>query len=129
VLYQGFWIDSDRLALATLYGGLIVLNRNGKIIQKFDKNSGLKDETIINAYTDPVHQGQAPLWLALNVDISKAEINSHIRLFDEKSGLNGTINDITEFQGKLYVTTSSGVYYMEEEAPGVVQFKKVENIN
>ncbi len=129
VLYQGSRVDSGRLALATLYGGLIVLSREGKIIQKFDKNSGLQDETVINAYADPAHQGQAPLWLALNVGISKAEINSPIRLFDEKSGLNGTINDITRFQGKLYVATSSGVYYMEEEAPGVVQFKKVENIN
>ncbi len=129
VLYHGFWLDSDRLALATLYGGLIVLDREGKIIQKFDKNSGLQDETVLFAYTNPENSGQVPLWFALNIGISKAEINSPIRLFDEKSGLNGTINDITEFQGKLYVATSSGVYYMDKNDQGFIQFIKVENIN
>ncbi|MCK4466633.1 MAG: hypothetical protein KAU83_13055, partial [Bacteroidales bacterium] len=129
VLYHGFWLDSDRLALATLYGGLIVLDREGKIIQKFDKNSGLQDETVLFAYANPENPGQVPLWFALNIGISKAEINSPIRLFDEKSGLNGTINDITEFQGKLYVATSSGVYYMDENNQRLVQFRKVENIN
>lgn len=129
MLYHGFWLDNNRLALATLYGCLIVLDREGKIIQKFDKNSGLQDETVLYAYANPENPGQVPLWFALNIGISKAEINSPIRLFDEKSGLNGTINDITRFQGKLYVATSSGVYYMDENKQRFVQFKKVENIN
>jgi serine phosphatase RsbU (regulator of sigma subunit) len=129
VLYHGFWLDNERLALATLYGGLIILDRDGKIIQKFDKNSGLQNETVIYAYSNPENTGQFPLWLALNIGISKAEINSPIRLFDENSGLSGTINDITRFNNTLYVATSSGVYYMDEENPGIVQFLKVENIN
>lgn len=129
VLYQGILLGDGRLGISTLYGGFIIMDGQGRLIQKFNKESGLQDEQVLYAYVNPDLPDQSPLWFALNYGISKAEINSPIRMFGERSGLNGTINDLIRFNGKLYVATSSGIYYMEENPDGTIRFLKAEGLS
>lgn len=130
LLYQGISLGSGRFGLSTHYnsGGFLIIDEDGELIQRLNKASGLQDEQIIYAFVNPDNPEQSPLWLALNIGISKAEINSHIRFFNERSGLSGTINDIIRFNGILYVATSSNAFYLEENPDGTVEFRQIKGL-
>lgn len=120
-------LGDGRLGLSTIYGGFLIVNKKGQIIQKFDKATGLQDETIYCSYVNHSQPLQSPLWLALDIGIGKLEINSPLTKFTESSGFKNNINSIIQYKGKIFLCTISGVYYMEGEK--LVSFKKVRNIN
>ncbi|MBE9511955.1 MAG: hypothetical protein IMY71_13890, partial [Bacteroidetes bacterium] len=127
VLYQIISLGNNELGLATIYGGFLIVDKEGQIIQKFDKSNGLQDETVYFPYVNQSQPSQSPLWLALNIGITKLEINSPLTKFTELSGFKDPINDIIQYKGKIFVCTNSGVYFMEGDK--TVSFRKVKNIN
>ena len=126
-LSQVISLGNGRLGLATVYGGFLIIDKEGQIIQKFDKSIGLQDETVYSSYVNYSQPSQSPLWLAIDIGIAKLEINSPLTKFTESSGFKNNINDIIQYKGKIFISTISGVYYMEGEK--LVSFKKVRNIN
>ncbi len=126
-LSQVISLGNGRLGLATVYGGFLIVNKKGQIIQKFDKATGLQDETIYYSYVNHSQPSQSPLWLALDIGIGKLEINSPLTKFTESSGFKNNINDIIQYKGKIFICTTSGVYYMEGEE--LINFQKIRNIN
>jgi len=126
-LYQVISLGNGRVGFATLYGGFLIIDKEGQIIQKFDKSNGLQDGTVYSSYVNHSQPTQSPLWLALDIGIAKLEINSPLTKFTESSGFKNSINDIIQYKGKIFICTMSGVYYLEGEK--LVSFKKVRNIN
>ena len=126
-LYQVISFENGRVGFATLYGGFLIVDKKGQIIQKFDKSNGLQNEMVYSSYVNQSQPSQSPLWLALDIGIAKLEINSPLTKFTESSGFNNTINDIIQYKGKIFICTSSGVYFMEGDK--TVSFRKVNNIN
>ena len=127
-LYHAIFLGGGRLGIATLNGGFVIIDEDGKMIQKFNKESGLQDQQVTYAYVNPENPDQSPLWLTLNNGISKAEINSPIRYFGESSGIQGTINDIIRFNGTLYIATSMAVFYQVENPDGTVEFRSIPGV-
>ena len=126
-LYQVISLGNGRVGLATLFGGFLIVDNEGQIIQKFDKSNGLQDGTVYSSFVNNSQPSQSPLWLALDIGIAKLEINSPLTKFTESSGFMNSINDIIQYKGKIFICTISGVYYLEGEK--LVSFKKVKNIN
>lgn len=120
-------MGNGKLGLATLYGGFLIIDKEGQIIQKFDKSNGLQDEMVYSSYINHSQLTQSSLWLALDIGIAKLEINSPLTKFTESSGFKNNINDIIQYKGKIFVCTGSGVYFMEGDK--TVSFRKVNNIN
>ncbi|MBL4656898.1 MAG: SpoIIE family protein phosphatase [Flavobacteriales bacterium] len=73
-----------------------------------NKSTGLQDGTVYSQYMDD----NGLLWLALANGVSKIEINSPVTIFDDHSGLEGHIQDITRMDDVIYVASLLGVYYM-----------------
>lgn len=91
-----------------------------------NKEVGLQSNQITNLFQD----GDNPVWTTfLNVGISKIELNSNIRRFGAESGLDDLITGIIRFNGTLYVSTMSGVYYLKHGADGIPRFHSVKNIS
>ncbi|MCK4630059.1 MAG: SpoIIE family protein phosphatase [Bacteroidales bacterium] len=126
-LSQVISMGNGKLGLATLFGGFLIIDKEGQIIQEFDKSNGLQDETVYSSYVNPSQPSQSPLWLTLDIGIAKLEINSPLTKFSESSGFKNNINDIIQYKEKIFICTISGVYYIEGEK--LVSFKKVRNIN
>lgn len=102
-------IDSFSFSIGMFGGGIVILSDDGKIIENFDKTSGLEDDIIYDQYLD----GRNNLWLAMSQGVSRIEIHSPMSWFGDGSGLSGTIQSITRFNDKLYVATLSGLFYLE----------------
>ncbi|RLD57566.1 MAG: hypothetical protein DRJ01_13725, partial [Bacteroidetes bacterium] len=127
ILKESFLYDVTRFnnnfIISTINNGCFVIDKKGNIINKFNKQTRLQDQTTISAYI----KQNTPLWLALNTGISTLQLNSPIRLFSEESGLKGSINDIIRYKGVLYVATSLGVFYLDYEN-NLPVFKEIKNI-
>ena len=107
-VYNGIKLSNNRFAIGTQGGGVIIIDKAGRLVHILNKNSGLSGGTISNQYLD----NSGNLWLALGNGLSKVEINSPMALFDDKTGLEGTVQSITRHNGVLYVATLLGVYYL-----------------
>ena len=108
--FKGAVLNDGSYALGTQLGGIVIIDRNGRLEKIINKKNGLNDETIWYLYSDR----EGNLWAALNNGISKILYPSSLSEFDEKFGFSGTINSVKEVNNEIYLATSSGVYLLNK---------------
>jgi len=120
-------LPEKKYAIGTISNGIIVIDSLGNICDVISKQNGLQDNTIwaFNYY-------DRCLWIAMNNGISKSEIVSPLRVWNDKNSLEGSITSITKFNNNLYITTNSlGTWYLPEKIyDGIIpKFLKLETIS
>ena len=126
-LYSGCSIPGTNLyALGTLSGGVVITDADGNIKNIFNKNSGLRDETIWSMDTD----NQGGLWIGMNNGLARVALPPQSTFYDESLGIEGTVEAMERHTGTLYAATSNGVYYLEPavSVQSQPQFREVENV-
>lgn len=103
---EGIQLKNGNYAIGTSTSGVVIINRNGELVQKIDKYSGLQSEVVNRLYEDR----QGNLWMALNYGFAMAEISNPISFYDENSGLEGTVIDAVELNNTIYAATSMGLF-------------------
>jgi signal transduction histidine kinase/DNA-binding response OmpR family regulator len=104
-LYHGIRLLSGDYALATLWGGLVIIDDHGRLKQIFDKKMGLQDDNIKYVYEDM----QGNLWLGLNYGITRIEYASPFSIYDARADLPQTVISIARHRQALYVGTTGGL--------------------
>ena len=107
-IYRGAVLQDGFYALATRLGGVALVDQQGRV-RLIDKSTGLRGNKIYFAYGDQ----HGALWLGLENGISHVETPSPVSLHDELTGLKSTVYDILRHNGVLYVSTNTGVFYLE----------------
>ncbi|MCP5102853.1 MAG: hypothetical protein GY950_05725, partial [bacterium] len=109
VLYTGVRLSSGDFALATVRGGIVIIDSRGRLKHIFNKASGLGDDNVRYIFETP----RGNLWLGLDTGISKIEYTSPITTLDERSNLPGLVLSTVKHGpgGVLYAGTTSGLYY------------------
>ncbi len=107
-LYHGIRLSSGEFALATLQGGLVIIDGQGHLKNFFSKASGLPDNNVKYVFEDR----QGNLWLALNEGIVKIEYNSPLSIYNEQVGIPGLVFSVIRHQGILYSGTSDGLFFL-----------------
>jgi ligand-binding sensor domain-containing protein len=97
-----------RIALSIRGKGVLLLNRQGEIVQIVNKSAGLKDGTVNRLYVD----SRNLLWMATMDGIAVAVENSPLSSKSEEDNLEGTIESIARFRDKLYVASHVGLYVL-----------------
>jgi signal transduction histidine kinase/DNA-binding response OmpR family regulator len=131
-LYHGIRLTSSSsetggFALATLRGGLVIIDSHGNLKQIFNKASGLQDDDVKYVFED----FQGNLWLALDKGISKIEYSSPISVLDDRSGLAGIVLSVVRHKpyNALYVGTTRGLYYLERSSTSPGKFHPVPGLS
>lgn len=106
-LYHATHIGKKYLAFGTKNKGVIITDRQGKIIQHIHKGNGLLDNQVYFLHADQNHN----LWVGLSRGIAFIETNSPFTRWNESYGIEGTIHNTLINQDKLLAGTSSGIYY------------------
>jgi len=114
----------DAFVVSTISGGIVILERSGQSSAIISENEGLIDQQVPFAYFNPLMSGSSPLWIANFMGISKLEPENPFRVFTEASGFEDFITDIQEFNGRLFISTFGGLYYLESSPTGT-QFNHV----
>lgn len=110
-VYNGIRLPNGWFAIATYRGGAVVIDEKGKIVQFIGRDQGIQDETVWHIS----HDNQENIWLALNNGISYSALISPTTSWDASSGLQGVIQSVQRYKGKLYLSSNAGVFFLQEK--------------
>ena len=127
-IYTGIKTSSEQIILGTLSEGIFILDKEGKLISKWNKEtSDLQDNTITALYSG--NNTDSELWISSAGFVSKAYLNVPFTEFSTKSGLDGIINNISEFDNEIYAATDIGLFKSFINSEGIKKFGKVREID
>ncbi len=110
-IFGGIVLSDSNIALNTLHEGVVICDREGNIKSVINKSSGLNSDDVKGIWQDKYDN----IWCALDNGISKIDYASPLSFYQEDAGLEGNVNTLIRFEGKLYVGTTSGLF-VEENA-------------
>ena len=70
ILYNGVLLPHGGYAFATLWGGVVIIDSQGQLLQIINKAAGLHNENILAVFTD----NEGDLWLGTDGGIARIEI-------------------------------------------------------
>jgi len=105
-LNNGVKILNKYYAYGTILNGLIIIDENGKIVQRINKSSGLQNNTILSLYADD----EQNLWAGLDNGIDRIELNSPLYFYFDKAGQFGTVYSSLIVKNKIYLGTNQGLF-------------------
>jgi hypothetical protein len=114
-------IGEDRFAMGTATGGLLILDRQGRLIQRFSSAEGLQNNDIQSIMSDQ----DANLWLGLDNGIAFIHYNTSVKLIRPVKDNQLLSNVVKVFDQKLFIGTSNGLYSIPLDAsiPDISQLK------
>ncbi|MDX2195266.1 MAG: hypothetical protein NW207_02525 [Cytophagales bacterium] len=117
----GVMVSDNVAAISTNKGGVLLLNpRTGKTISVINYYSGLPDDEIFAIGMD----NQSGVWVAHEYGFSRIDYTLPFRNYTSYPGLEGHIETVAFHNGKLWVGTSEGLYYLDK----VINYNDVSRI-
>jgi AraC-like DNA-binding protein len=107
-IYRSCQIHENSYALATISGGIVLFDQQGKLIQVINKERGLKQNWCWDVFADQSKN----LWTALNNGISYIELSSPITCFSEITGLDEMAIVMCRFEDTVYIAAMNGIHYL-----------------
>ena len=106
-IYSSVKLKNGDLILGTVSNGIIHLDEEGNVIYKIDQTNGLSNNTILSLFED----NRGNIWLGLDNGINVININSPFRVYNDDSGVLGTVYTSLVEDGNLYLGTNQGLFY------------------
>lgn len=104
-IYCGAKIHDNLFALGSLKKGVILVDRNYRIVNQVNIAKGLQDDAVKFIYKD--YSGN--IWLALNKGVSYTEINTPLTHWAKGNGIQGVIESAAKYKGMPYIATDKGI--------------------
>lgn len=123
-IYNATWLSDGRLAVATLRGGLFLLDAHGQVLRRLTRTSGLGSNVVLALFQDRQHG----LWLALDKGIARVDVDAPLTHFGERSGLQGAVLSMIRHDGILYVGTTEGVFRLVAKDGGDAYFERLTSL-
>ncbi|OEK04175.1 response regulator [Roseivirga misakiensis] len=112
--FSGECIGKDYFAFGTITGGVVIINRSGELVQKFDKSTGLPSNGLVQ---DIFHDKDGNLWIAQHGSISHVVINTPFTIIDDRHGVEGYVLYAQKWKNKTYVSTATGLVAKDDNSP------------
>ena len=118
------WVNPDLLAISTISGGVIFISANtGKVEQYMNYENGLSDNEVLTLFVSKNNV----VWCATPQGVSIIAPETPIRSFASYKGLSGKIQVVREYNNRLFVGTSVGLYELVKKSvfEDVISYKEV----
>ncbi len=103
---RSVFLADGRIALATVNRGLVICDREGRVLQALGRMQGLPSNQVRGLATDR----EGGLWTAQPGGIVRLQLDSPYARHGPKQGLEGSADVILRHRGELYVGGSEGVF-------------------
>lgn len=107
--YSASQLPDGGFAIGTARGGVVLLDRDGGLRQILNEDSGLRYNRVWSTYVDR----QGGLWLGLGNGLARVEVSTSVTSFGKTTGLAGAVTSVARHEGRLYATTTLGLYMLE----------------
>ncbi|WP_197464090.1 triple tyrosine motif-containing protein [Rufibacter sp. DG15C] len=108
-LNNGVLLKDNSLAFGTILNGVIILDKQGKVLHKINKASGLQNNTVLSLFADQ----EQNLWAGLDNGVDRVEVDSPFYFYFDKTGKFGTVYSSLIHGGNIYLGTNQGLFYSE----------------
>jgi ligand-binding sensor domain-containing protein len=128
-IYVTVSLDKYRYAIGTTAGGVYIMNKHGKLLQKYNYGTGLQNNNVRGILMDQ----DKNMWLALDDGISYVAINSAVKSIFPNRNKQITSYAFKKFKESLYIGTSNGLYFtsLKTESPdlslSIANYREVKN--
>jgi len=102
-------LDNNTIAFGTIKNGVYTYNIKSNTYQNLNKALGLQNNTVLAMF-----QYKEQLWVGLDNGIDKIQLNNPITYYTDHSGVLGTVYDLIDYEGKLYLGSNTGIYYFTD---------------
>ncbi|MDI6402473.1 triple tyrosine motif-containing protein, partial [Balneolaceae bacterium ANBcel3] len=109
-IHEALLLSDGTIAIATRNGGVVHLQKDGRLAGIYTKDHGLASNTVFGLYEDV----EAGLWVATINGISRLELQLPLRRYDQRFGIHEVILGMTRFKDSYYFTAPGGIYQMSE---------------
>ncbi len=113
-LYRAFVLPNGSIAVTTTAAGMVILDRQGRLLEQIDQRDGLASPSVY--YVMPDREGG--LWLALAVGLVRVEAQSPFSLYGPEEGLPAAASNLIRHDGRLYIAHGQGVQYLSPRPGG-----------
>ncbi len=122
IYLPGTKLTDGNFVINTSDGGIVILNRLGKIIRIIDTSIGIPDDGVLF-----VLQTKNKLWLALQNGISSIDIPWDVSYLNQSIGLKGSVSDIKIVNNFLYAASTAGIFKLglNDQAGINTNFEKI----
>ena len=106
------WYDFKNgwFGIAATESGFYVLNEDFQELFHLTEEDGLQNDEVYEAKMDRY----GSIWLTLANGISKIDGTYPVTNYDNRKGLDGTVESFTTIDSKLFASTHSGLYHFDE---------------
>lgn len=104
-IFSAAKIYNEYYVIGTILNGIMIIDREGNIIQQINRKKGLQNNTVLDLFTDR----NGNLWLALDNGIDYVTVNSPVTYIRSPEGFGAGYTTVIH-DGKLYLGTNQGLY-------------------
>lgn len=98
-------LDDGQIAVGTLGRGLFLIDRDGAMRLRLDRDTGLPDNAILT-----LQAASGSLWAGTNGGAAQILLPGSVGNFDARLGLPGLVESIEQHNGEIHAATSQGVF-------------------
>ncbi len=109
-VYHGIRLSDQNYALATLRGGLVIMDKKGNELHVLDKNHDLPENDVKFVFEDT----WGNLWLGLDFGILRIEYTSPFSIYDSRFNLPNVVLSVQRHRENLYIGSSNGLFVLPE---------------
>lgn len=103
-------ISDTELAFATVKNGIIHYNKKSGETKIYNRNSGLQNNTVLGM---AVKNGK--IWLGLDNGVDAINLTSPVHFYTDDTGELGAVYDIAFYNSTIYLSSNTGVYYLNDD--------------
>ncbi|MEP1150596.1 MAG: triple tyrosine motif-containing protein [Balneola sp.] len=115
--YRMVRLNANQIAVATLTGGIVIVDINGELNQIITKKDGLNDDYVYGLFVNE----QGLLWAMLDDGISVIDPSQNFNIYDDSDGIEGLVSGIFKIDDTVYAISNKGFY----SKSGRLSFKKI----
>jgi len=111
-LNKGIQLSSGGYVFGTVLNGVYIYDDQLELLYQINKNKGLQNNTILSIKED----WDGNLWLGLDKGIDMIQLSNPVRYYKDQQGKIGSIYAAEFAEGKLYVGSNQGLFYLDEKS-------------
>jgi len=104
-------LENGGIVLGTVGKGIVQLDSEGAIVNIFNQENILMNNTVLDLFLDDTGN----IWAGLDYGISNIDLKSSFLSFQDNRGEIGSVYASYKQNGNLYLGTNQGLYYKKKE--------------